>query len=242
MDIEKRGATLVVATLAFIGVGVNCSGGQESSQPGSAQPPADDGGAGGISAKSAGGSGGANNGGAVNAGGAGGEIGGGASLGVCEQGCDKFNNECGFGIPCADFYGGALDCSAAHGDCVGQCILGADCTAIASLQGDSPDPTLKSCADTCMGGSGGSGAGGSTYPDCQTCVQSECSDEIQGCLLAPQCSKAGQCIYSNCAGLTDYVCLIDCLNQHPSTTGDEVINCLCGPCGTPCEPACAQLP
>jgi len=148
--------------------------------------------------------------------------------GPCEQACDKIANDCGFGDVCSQIQ--QLDCNSnPNADCYGQCILDADCAAIASLAGSNPDPDLVACASGCNGGQGGAGGGGQ---DCQGCAQSSCGQEAIACVSDSECQAWINCVQT-CA---DPACVAACDATHIAAEPlySDLKACLCTSCGTEC--------
>jgi hypothetical protein len=154
----------------------------------------------------------------------------------CEEACEKVEGECGFPGVCDGF----IDCGMQGADCYGQCILDADCGAIASLATDNPDPALSGCLFECQqggqGGAGGSGQGGGgggpPGGECLTCGQGSCQGEGFACFQDAACGDWLDCI----SGCTDAACVTACDQSNPGgPAADDVKACLCTSCTADCS-------
>lgn len=156
----------------------------------------------------------------------------------CEEACEKVEGRCGFPGVCGQF----VDCGMAGADCFGQCVLDADCDAIASLVGANPDPTLLACVTGCQqggqggaggGGVGGGGVGGGPAGDCIQCGQSACLGDALACIQNPQCSDWIQCVQA-CNG--DPACSAVCEQSNPGgPASDDLKECACMNCSAECS-------
>ena len=162
-------------------------------------------------------------------GGGGGSGGGcGADCTPCEQACYKLAVDCGFPISCGQLPNGMLDCSGGDQtkvNCNGNCVVLADCGAIASLAGAHPDAALMSCLQQCAAGAGGGSP-------CQKCVLQDCASTLGNCYSDPQnqCMPFVQCLQT----CTTPECINACKAAHTSTATDAVAACMCGTCGSDC--------
>ena len=143
---------------------------------------------------------------------------GGMGNNPCEKACNKIEVECGFGSVCSMIP--FLNCSEMSSYCYGNCILDANCAAIASLVGTSPDPTLASCISSCMGG-------GSS---CQQCVLTNCSTEVQACQGNATCQGFLGCATS-CG---DQNCIDDCASKNDSAETQKLVACGVSNCSSEC--------
>lgn len=160
----------------------------------------------------------------------------------CEEACEKIDSECGFGDLCSQVP--QLDCGSAPGaDCYGQCVLDADCAAIASLAGANPDPALSACLLGCQQGGqggagggggagvGGGGVGGGSAAECLDCGQNACFTRGLACFQDAACSAWLDCIQP-CA---DAPCVMACDVSNPGgPVSDDVKECLCTSCTAEC--------
>jgi hypothetical protein len=164
------------------------------------------------------------NGGSPNTGGGGSSsVGGSPPTGnICDQACAKIENECGIAGACALI---GLDCTDPTTECPGQCLLDADCAAILSLAGGTPDPTLGACVQTCQGG-----MGGGPQQDCFNCVIGACGSELQACQNDMVCQQFGQCVQ----GCADSTCAQNCQSMYPGMVTDDLFNCTCTGCANDC--------
>ena len=67
---------------------------------------------------------------------------------------------------------------------------------------------------------------------CSTCAQSACATEFKSCNADSACVAQISCIQSCTSG--DTACENSCVDSNPSTTADNLFNCV----GTNCASAC----
>jgi hypothetical protein len=154
---------------------------------------------------------------------------GGAMGNDCEQACAKVDMCAGFPGACAAI---GVDCNDAMAECPALCINAADCGALLSILGSTPDPTLSSCLDACDlggGGSGGSGGGGSQV-QCGICTFNSCQTQSTACQGVTACTDYVSCA-ANCS---DSTCEQLCLGNNPSTESTNLSMCICNSCSAQC--------
>lgn len=152
---------------------------------------------------------------------------GGAPGNPCEQACAKVDMCAGFPGACGVI---GVDCMDPMANCPAACINAADCPALLSLLGTSPDPTLATCIDDCNLGAGGGGGDTGSPVQCALCTFQNCQSQSQACNGEPDCQDYVQCV----AACSTPACEADCLVAHPSTESSELSSCVCGNCVSQC--------
>lgn len=149
--------------------------------------------------------------------------GGGGFANTCEEACYKVEVECAFAGACgliSQYLG--VDCGTPEGECLGQCLLDADCGAILSLVGQDMDPVLSACVfDQCLG----------EGDPCLSCTLQSCGAESQACGSDDPCSAFVQC---SAACNQDQSCVADCAAANPSAATTAMAACIDDNCAGDC--------
>ena len=146
------------------------------------------------------------------------------SADVCEEACCHVEQDCGIANGCAlamQFLMIDLtDCTNETSECLAECIAPADCGAIGSLIGNTPDPDLQACVAACA------------PPGCAQCVASSCLGQLMACQNAPACAAFLMCAQSCPEG--DGACFQTCADMNPSLETTDVVNCASTNCASQC--------
>ncbi|WP_437991146.1 hypothetical protein [Sorangium sp. So ce145] len=157
--------------------------------------------------------------------GAGGD-GGGAT--VCEQACDKAD-ECG--LPVCDAL--PFDCADPAAECSAQCVVGATCEQLESLEEGPADQELTDCLNECQGSEGGSAVACLSCANQNGCMDA-CSDDIS-CQLWLLCALG--CMRND----PQPQCFSGCNADYVGTPTEEMIDavyaCTCTDCNESCNSA-----
>lgn len=149
---------------------------------------------------------------------AGGTLGAGGAPSACAEACTKLESTCGLGPICSTIP--YLDCTHPDSECVGNCVLDADCSAILKTWMPPPDQPFLDCLQVCLG-----------FEFCKDCVQYSCPSELAACSAAPLCAAYIGCI----AVCADSNCITDCGAANPSPETTALIACGTTYCAISCE-------
>jgi hypothetical protein len=144
---------------------------------------------------------------------------------VCEQACAKVDScavagACDLAAPFLPF--DIKSCSDQVAECASQCIVDADCGAIASLLPGSPvDMELQGCIQGCL-------------PPCQGCSSFSCGMELQACSgdSVGDCPAFVMCTDACTDG--DGACIQNCATMHPGDATDALLACIQTNCSQEC--------
>lgn len=139
---------------------------------------------------------------------------------ACEAACAKVL-ECG-AMECPPEY---LDCSmpSPQNECIGQCVLNANCAQIFSIDSQNPDPELVQCAEACQNGGSSSSSSSSSASSSSSSSSS---------------SSGGSC--STCSQLLLATSMDPpCAASQPIV--DDLFTCACNNfCTSECEAICVS--
>jgi hypothetical protein len=111
------------------------------------------------------------------------------------------------------------DCTDPQAECVGDCIVDAECATIVTLATDNPDPALSACIGACL-------------PDCLGCVTSSCGGDLTDCNAEPVCQDFIMCAVACPEG--DGACVNQCAVDNPSAETTAVLDCAATNCSSEC--------
>lgn len=153
--------------------------------------------------------------------------------GDCEAACCKIETDCGLPVSCDminQFMNGILDCedNQPAADCLGACVLAAECEDIGAIAGGDIDAELCDCINQCPGGDALCGG-------CTQCLSQACTNEFGACQADTPCQGFLTCVQEDACA--DQACMTNCQNENPSAATDALVICTCDSCSAEC-PQC----